>query len=289
MNDLRHSLRLLRRTPGFTAIAVLVLTVGIGANTAVFSLVNALALQPRLGRVDRAVALFDRDRTKADDYRDFAYPLYADLRDRATVFESLMAHTFSTAGIREGDATRQTFVSVVSSNYFETLGVALAAGRSFSADEERPGARSPVAIASYSVWRNAGLSPSFIGSTVHVNGTDFTVVGVAPRGFAGTMTLLSPQWWFPLGSTTRSSTTCSSRARRSGGRGNHALNLVGILRSGMTQTLAGQRSTDSRRSWRRNIPAASAIARSFSRAFRAWASARARRPTAPRIRCRRCS
>ena len=151
LRDVRHSLRLLRKTPGFMAVAVSVLALGIGANAAVFSLVNALVLQPRPGRIDQMVGVFSRDRIAVDRYRDFSYPAYVDLRDRADVFESLMAHTFSTVGIGDGDATRQVFAAIVSANYFTTLGVPLAAGRAFTPDEERPGARVPVAVASFGV------------------------------------------------------------------------------------------------------------------------------------------
>src|SRR5215831_5568091 len=152
LRDFRHSLRLLRRTPGFTAVAIGVLALGIGVNAAVFSIVNLLVLQPRPGRIVPAVALFSRDRVKPDTYRDFSYPAYVDLRDRSGAFDELMAHTLTTVGIREGDATTQTFASVVSSNYFRTLGITLAAGRAFTPEEERPGSGATVAIASYSVW-----------------------------------------------------------------------------------------------------------------------------------------
>jgi hypothetical protein len=182
IREFRHAVRLLRRTPGFTAVAVIVLALGIGVNAAVFSVVNALLLQPRPGRIDQAVGVFSSERAKPDHYRDFSYPAYVDLRDRSNVFESLMAHTFSIIGIGEGDAVKQTFAAIVSANYFQTLGVPLAAGRAFTVAEERPGERAAVMIASYAVWRKAGLSPSFVGSIVHVNGTPFTVVGVAPRG-----------------------------------------------------------------------------------------------------------
>src|SRR5712691_10939524 len=121
LQDFRHSLRLLRRTPGFTAAAVLVLALGIGANAAVFSVVNALILQPRPGRIDQLVGVFNRDRVKADRYRDFSYPAYVDLRDRGDVFDALFAHTFSTIGIGEGDQTKQTFASIVSANYFQAM------------------------------------------------------------------------------------------------------------------------------------------------------------------------
>src|SRR6185436_4373099 len=151
LQDFRYSLRLLRKTPGFTAIAVLVLALGIGANTAVFSLVDTLLLHPRLGRIDSLVAVFNRDRVKASEFSDFSYPAYVDLRDRSGVFDSLLAHSFTTVGIRDGELTRQAFATIVSSNYFETLGVGLAAGRTFTAEEERPGAGAQVAIASYAV------------------------------------------------------------------------------------------------------------------------------------------
>src|SRR5262245_41569137 len=189
LQDVRHSIRLLRRAPGFTAVAVFVLALGIGVNTAVFAVVNALVFQPRPGRIETLYGVFSRDLVKIDDYRDLSYPAYVDLRDRRDVFDSLMAHTFTTIGIRDGDATRRSFASLISSNYFETLGVRLAAGRPFTLEEERPGSDVPVAIASYAAWRKAGLSPSFVGSTVRVNARDFTIVGVTPKGFAGTIAI----------------------------------------------------------------------------------------------------
>jgi predicted permease len=235
LRDLRHSLRLLRRAPGFTTVAVFVLALGIGANTAVFSVVNALVLQPRPGRIDTLYGVFSRDRVKVDDFRDLSYPAYVDLRGRRDVFESLMAHTFTTVGIRDGDVTRRSFASLVSSNYFETLGVRLAAGRPFTAEEERPGSDIPVAIASYSTWRKAGLSSSFVGSTVRVNARDFTIIGVTPKGFSGTLTIVSPEWWFPLGTyDTVVNDMFKQRVTGLMDRGNHPMNLAGALRPGVT-------------------------------------------------------
>jgi predicted permease len=235
VQDFRYALRLLRRTPGFTAVAVLVLALGIGANTAAFSLVNTLLLQPRPGRIDRMVAVFNRDRLKPDAYRDFSYPAYVDLRERGDVFESLMAHAFAIVGVREGDTTRRSFATLVSANYFSTLGVRLAAGRPFTLQEEQPGARVPVAIASYAAWRRAGFDPGFIGSTVRVNAIDVAVVGVAPRGFGGTMTLLAFEWYFPLG-LYDSIVNDMFKQKTSGlsDRANHAINLAGVLKPGVT-------------------------------------------------------
>jgi predicted permease len=235
LQDFRHSLRLLRKTPGFTAIAVLVLALGIGANTAVFSLVDTLILRPRPGRIDALVAVFNRDRVKQSEYTDFSYPADVDLRNRSGVFDSLMAHSFTTIGIRDGELTRQAFATIVSSNYFDTLGVTLAAGRGFTAEEERPGAGAPVAIASDAVWRRRDFDPAFLGSTVRINGADFTVVGVTPKGFAGSFAFVSPQWWLPIGAYD-AITNAMFRERDTGlnDRRNHALNLAGALKSGVS-------------------------------------------------------
>src|SRR4030095_4453688 len=99
LQDLRFGLRTLMKTPGFTAIAVAVLALGIGANTAMFTLVNALLLRPLAGRADELVGLYSHDRTKPGSFRAFSYPDYADIRDGNDVFESLMAHTFAMVGV----------------------------------------------------------------------------------------------------------------------------------------------------------------------------------------------
>ena len=211
------------------------LALGIGVNTAIFSVVNALVFQPRPGRIDTLYGVFSRDFVKVDDYRDVSYPAYVDLRARRDVFDNLMAHTFTTVGIREGDATRRSFASLISANYFETLGVQLAAGRPFTPDEERPGSDMPVVIASYTLWRKAGLAPSFVGSTVRVNARDFMIVGVTPKGFAGTMSIVSPEFWFPLGTyDTVVNDLFKQRITGLMDRGNHPLNLVAALRPGVT-------------------------------------------------------
>jgi predicted permease len=238
LRDFLHGLRLLRRSPGFTAVAVLILALPIAANTALFSLVNTVVLQPRPGRIDTLVAVFSRDRQRPDSYRDFSYPLYVDLRDRGAIFESVMAHTIGLVGIREGEATRRAFAEIVSSNYFSTLGVPLAAGRPFSLDEERPGTNAPVAIASYAAWRRRSFDPGFIGSQVRVNGTPFTIVGIAPQGLR-TTTLISVDWWFPLGTYDR----VINEWFREGPRGlddraNYALFVAGALRPGLTRAAA---------------------------------------------------
>src|SRR5260221_715957 len=104
LQDLRFGLRTLVKTPGFTVIAVAVLALGIGANTAMFTVVNALLLRPLAGQADELVGLYSHDRTKSESsFRAFSYPNYVDVRDRNGVFESLMAHTFSMVGVPAGD------------------------------------------------------------------------------------------------------------------------------------------------------------------------------------------
>jgi len=257
LQDLRYSLRLLRRTPGFTAVAVLVLALGIGANTAVFSLVNAMLLKPMPGRIGETVGVFGKDRSKADSYRAFSYPAYTDLRDSSDVFDSLLAHTLSLVGIREGDATRRTFAAVVSSNYFTTLGVPLAVGRAFSADEERPGSAIPVAIASDDLWRRHGRDSGFLGSTITVNAVAFTIVGIAPRGFTGTMAIVSPDLWFPLGTyDLLVNDIFKQQAKGIDDRASEGLVLVGRLKPGVSMAVADARLDQLARRLERQYPVA---------------------------------
>ena len=133
----------------------------------------------------------------------------------------------------------RSFVEVVSANYFSTLGVRLAAGREFTAVEERPGTNAALRSPRTACGGRRGFDPSFVGSLVRVNGADFTVVGVAPRGFAGTMAMVAPQWWFPLGSYD----AVMNEMFRQGAlglddRASHALNITGALRPGLTREAA---------------------------------------------------
>jgi putative ABC transport system permease protein len=235
--DLRFGFRLLGRQRGFTAVAALVLALGIGANTAVFSLVNALVLKPRPGAPDAELAgVYSRDRTQADKYRGFSYPNYADLRARTDLFRSLAAHTFSLVGLGEGEATRRVFIDIATANFFDTFGVPLLHGRTFSADEERPGADIPVTILSYGAWQRMGGRPDLVGSQIRLNGRQFTVIGVAPRGFGGSMVLVSPELWVPTGVYD----TISNDFIRAGlpatmaDRRHHTLILIARLPSGAT-------------------------------------------------------
>jgi predicted permease len=238
LQDLKFGVRLLFRHRGFTVVAALVLAFGIGANTAVFTIINSLVLKPRMGATDAELAgVYSRDRTQADAYRAFSYPNYNDLRDKKLV-QSLTAHTFALVGLTEGTVTKRVFGDVIVSNYFETFGVSLLKGRPFTLEEERPGADLPVAILSYGMFQRLGGTDAVLGSTVKINGRQFEVVGVAPRGFGGSMTFASPELYVPTGVYN----TLSNDFLREGlpatlaDRRHHALILIARLAPGATIT-----------------------------------------------------
>jgi len=176
--DLKFSLRLLTKTPGFTIAAVLVLALGIGVNTAIFSMVHELVFSPRPWPAEKQVVqLYTQDEINPKKFRMFSYPAYKDIQPGNTSFADIMAHNLTMVGVGEGENARRTFGAIVSSNYFSTLQVPLLRGRGFLAEEERPGAAVPVVIASYNYWKRAGLPADFVGSTVRINERPFTVVG----------------------------------------------------------------------------------------------------------------
>jgi predicted permease len=238
LQDLRYAVRLTGKSPGFTLVAVLVLALGIGANSAIFSLVNALLLRP-LGGVSQGgeiVTLHSKDRTRPGAFRSFSFPNYQDVRERNDLFSSLMAQAMAQVGLTEGDITRQVVAALVSANYFSTLDVPLAAGRTFTADEEKPGSRTPVVVVSHALWQKTGRDPKLVGSTLRINGRRYTVIGITPEGFTGTIAVVSPEIWLPTGvygDLPGDMTSSGSKARPSD-RSSHALMLVGRLKPGLT-------------------------------------------------------
>ena len=199
VQDFRFALRQLIKAPGFTFAAVLVLALGIGANTAVFSLVNTLFFAPpAYAKPHEMVQLFSQDKKDPKKFRGFSYPTYRDIREQNTVFSDAMAFNLALIGLGQKGDTRRTFAAVVSSNYFSVLGVPLARGRAFLPEEETPGRNAPFAIVSYNYWQKHDLDPGVLGSQVLINGRPFTIVGITPKGFAGTMQILSPEVWLPM-------------------------------------------------------------------------------------------
>jgi len=247
MQDIRHTLRLLAKSPGFTATAILVLALGIGVNTAIFSVVHAMVYSARpFPHPEQVVQLYTQDKKDPAKYRLFSYPTYRDLRDQGGAqFTGILAHNLSMVGVGEGTGARRTFVAIVSANYFDVLGAKLARGRTFTAAEEMPGSATPVVIASHLFWKNTGFDPGLIGSTIRINERPYTVVGIAPEGFTGTMMLFSPELFFPLGVFDQLSNDFQGDAKRTLERRDaYNLFVVGRLAPGVAaaaanSTLAG--------------------------------------------------
>ena len=234
--DLRYGVRMLLKHPGFTLVAVLTLSLGIGANTAVFSLLNTILLKPISGvEPERLVAVYSRDTTRTDDYRLFSHPNYTDLRAQKDIFEDVLAIHLFNAGVTEGEMTRPVTAVKISGNYFSVFGVNLAQGRPFTAQEETQ--PTPVAIVSYRWWQQHGAPPNLVGQSLRVNGQLVTVVGIAPKGFTGTNIFFTPDLLLPLSFDAPGSEIASSLQDRT----RHNLTLVARLKQGVTMDAANAR------------------------------------------------
>ena len=234
--DFRYAVRVLVKNPGFTAVAVTVLGLGIGANTSIFTLTNALLLRPIQAEAPHElVALFSKHTTRPDSFRSFSYPNFEDIREQNTTFTSLMAHDLTMVGVTEGESTRRVFAELASHDYFDTFGVSPFRGRFFTAAEEAPGSGVPVVVVSYEHWRRSGQDPELIGQTLIINGEPLTIVGIAPRHFTGCTALLSPSIYLPLGlHDLLTNPAFADGDGKLADRDNHTLFLIGRLRPGLT-------------------------------------------------------
>src|SRR5256714_687767 len=240
IHDLRFALRQLFKAPGFTAAAVIVLALGIGANTAVFSLVHTMFFAPPpYAKPQEVVQVFSQDKRNPKTYRGFSYPTYQDIRAQNTVFNDVMSYNLAMIGLGQKGDTRRTFGGVVSSNYFSVLGVPLARGRTFTPEEEALGRNSPVAIVSYGYWQKHNLDPAVLGSELLVNGHPFTIVGIAPRGFTGTLQVFSVEVWVPFSNYDRIANDFEQASIITvGDRAGQQLIVVGRLKAGLTAAAA---------------------------------------------------
>ena len=240
IQDVRFSVRILRKSPGFTVAAILVLALGIGANTAVFSLVNRLLFAPpAYANPNGVVQLFSQDKKSPKTFRGFSYPTYLDIREQNTVFGDTMGFNLAFVGLGQKGDTRRALATIVSSNYFSVLGVSLARGRAFLPEEETPGRNTPVAIVSYTYWKKHDLDPGVLGSQVLINGRSFTIVGITPNGFSGTMQVVSPEVWLPISVYDQIANDFASENKTTiADRKGTQLRIVGRLKPGMTATAA---------------------------------------------------
>lgn len=241
--DVRYALRVLRRQPGFTLVIVLTLALGIGANTAVFSVVNGVVLRPlpypEPQRLELVVTTFP---TLGFDRFGLSLPEFLELRAHARAYESIGAYTGRTVTLASPAPSRQNGAAVTS-DLLPTLGVGPVLGRAFDEADSRPGA-DPVAILSFELWqRELGGDPAIVGRPVDINGTATRVVGVMPRGFDVHDRKIA--LWLPL--TVNPATL--SRVRS-----DHYLNVIGRRRSGVAPEQARDDLNRLLASWRGIVP-----------------------------------
>jgi predicted permease len=235
--DLRYGARMLWKRPGFTVVVSLTLALGIGANTAIFGVVDRLLV--RLLPVNdpaRLVNLIGRDE-KGEEDTSFSYPIYKDYRDQNDVFDGLLAYSETAMNLNEGGQPERVMGVLVSGNYFDALGVTPALGRAFLPEEDRTPGAHPVAVVSYGLWRRRfGADPKLVGRVITLNTQSFTVIGVAPAEFHGVRRGVSPDVYVPIQMIMQA--WPARRPDDLNNRGFSWLNLIGRLKPGVTREQA---------------------------------------------------
>jgi predicted permease len=202
LRDLNFALRTLRRTPGFTLVAVLTLALGIGANTAIFTLLNKVLLRLLPVKDPHSLVMLTmRGKHYGSNWGSNAisYPMYKDFQAHNEVFSGMMAHFPTYAGVAIGNSAERVKVELVSGTFFDVLGVTTALGRPFTPDDDKTPHAHPLVILSYNYWRERfAAKPDVIGSTVLVNNIKMTIVGVTQPGFDGVELAEPPAIFVPL-------------------------------------------------------------------------------------------
>lgn len=234
MRDLRYALRSLLKSPGFTFIAILSLALGIGANGAMFSYVDALILRPlpvpEPGRVVEVDSTAPGTRLGR-----MSYPDYVDLRDQTRTLQSLVCYNVIPMGMGASkDAVSQMMLGIIASgNFFSGLGIEMPLGRGFLPEEDQTPGRDLVAVISHSLWeREYASDPGAIGRKIRINGTDFTIVGVAPAGFTGPEAFIHPEIYVPMNSYPQAMPNQNNRFLTA--RDQRSLTLFGLLKPGVS-------------------------------------------------------
>jgi macrolide transport system ATP-binding/permease protein len=204
--DIRFALRSLRKSPAFAVIAILTLALGIGANTAIFTVVNAVFFHPLpVKDPARLVEIFTLDQRKIfgsnTNVLPTSFPNAQDIQQRAQSFSGLAIYqSFATpVSVTVNGQANQYFAQLSSGNYFDVLGVRAQLGRTFRPEEDRTAGADPVVVLSHGFWeRTFGANPAVIGQNVLVNGQGFTIIGVTAKGFQGTSVIGGPDMWVPI-------------------------------------------------------------------------------------------
>jgi predicted permease len=198
INDLRFAVRMLIKYPAFSIVAFLALVLGIGANTTVFGIINALVLRPLpVGNAQGVVKVFTTD-NHIPGNQSTSWLNFQDYEKQNTAFSAMAAYTFTGVGMTRGSDTLNLSCLLVTGNYFDLLQVKPSLGRTFLPDEDSTPNGHPVVVLGHSFWKKLGANPTLVGSQITLNGHSFTVIGVAPAAFTGVDVGLSPDLWVPM-------------------------------------------------------------------------------------------
>jgi predicted permease len=234
--DIRYALRQLRRSPYFTATAILMLALGICATSTVMSWIEGTMLNPVPGARDtgRLVTIM-RGTWNVSPAPPFSYPDYRDLRDANRTFGGILGYHHEWATMTGGDSPQRIYAAEVTGNYFDVLGIQPALGRFFRLDEEARLGGVPYVVLGYALWKTRfGGDPAILGKSVEIQHQPFTIIGVAPRGFVGCMPAIREDLWAPLAPSTAPGSNDWSVLHRE----NTWLNVMGRLRPGVSRRAA---------------------------------------------------
>ena len=241
IQDLRFSLRQIRRSPGFMVTAVLTLALGVGANTAIFSLLDQALLRSLPVRAPEQLVILSAPgkmwegssgNNGAGVEKSFSYPMYRDLRDRGTAFDGLIATAPAPIGITRNQASDIADAEIVSGNYFSVLGVPPAQGRLLTANDDTTPGGNPVVVLSYHYWKtHLGSDPQAVGQTLSINGQPFQIIGVSAAQFQSAVWGQVPDVFVPMSMLEQVTPGKGSRLQNHKARW---LNIVGRLKPGDT-------------------------------------------------------
>ncbi len=234
LNDVRYAIRQLLKSPGFSAVALLTLALGIGVNSALFNVVNSILFRPP-GYADPATLVDIYETSPGFRYATTSYPNYLDVRDQNRSLSGVALYQLQTFGFSRGEESKSVWAELVSGNYFEVLGVPAFLGRSFDPRRDDVLGAPPVVVVSHPFWqRELGADPRAVGTTVRLNGAPFEVIGVAAPAFRGMVRGLIAQVWVPTAAAPRLFPGTNFLSERS----NHGSFMRGRLKPGVTAAQA---------------------------------------------------
>lgn len=241
LSDLRYALRQLRRSPVFTLTAVLTLALGVGANTAIFSLLDQALLRSLPVRDPQSLVYLQGTGNAWQGHTSnhgggvesyFSYPMYRDLRDKGAAFEALVATSKSTVDLTRGKVSAYAEAELVSGNYFTMLGVGPALGRVFTQVEDQQKDASPVVVVSFDYWRShMNSDESVVNETISLNGHPFKVIGVAAPGFRSAVWGETPAFFVPMAMIDQ---VIPGQGKRLSDHTDRWMNIIGRLKDGVS-------------------------------------------------------